>query len=260
MPIREKVDLSGRYVETKRVYISKKELEHNQKLFYDLIAKLQSLTPQASNCSGYLWSDVPSEFVEDFIRDFRNHETSTDTQTYLMHRFIKNMTTRDNITCWDITLISLKKANVEEFQLPIEGKPLAIKKPFRTIGKFTSDGKGIEVSSRRRMASEGVEQIGLSEEQIMRAESGFKPNGKNNIDQAYRRVRVKPLLILFIADFNYEKNIYNNIPVYGISFPYINRNYEYEGEEYMVNLQWIQENYGVLTDNDEDEDVDEEDK
>ena len=36
--------------------------------------------------------------------------------------------------------------------------------------------------------------------------------------------------------------------------------YEYEGEEYMVNLQWIQENYGVLTDNDEDEDADEEDK
>ncbi len=260
MPIREKVDLSGRYVETKRVYISKEELEHNQKLFYDLIAKLQSLTPQDSNCSGYLWSDVPSEFVEDFIRDFRNHETSTDTQTSLMHRFIKNMTTRDNITCWDITLISLKRANVEEFQLPIEGMPLTIKKPLRTIGKFTSDRKGIEVSSRRRMASEGVEQIGLSEEQIMRAESGFKPNGKNNIDQAYRRVRVKPLLILFIADFSDEKNIYNNIPVYGISFPYINRNYEYEGEEYMVNLQWIQENYGVLTDNDEDEDADEEDK
>ncbi len=47
------------------------------------------------------------------------------------------------------------------------------------------------------MASEGVEQIGLSEEQIMRAESGLNRMEKNNIDQAYRRVRVKPLLILF---------------------------------------------------------------
>ena len=120
MPIREKVDLSGRYVETKRVYISKEELEHNQKAFYDLIAKLQSLTPQDSNCSGYLWSDVPSEFVEDFIRDFRNHETSTDTQTYLMHRFIKNMTNQRQHYLLGYNINKSKRANVEEFQLPSE--------------------------------------------------------------------------------------------------------------------------------------------
>ncbi|MDR3345573.1 MAG: Z1 domain-containing protein [Campylobacteraceae bacterium] len=257
-PIREKVDLSGRYIETKRVLTTSDAINANQKLFFGTIEKLQQqnkLTEADNN--GYLWRNVPADIVLDFIRDYKNHDDSIDTQMPSMHRFVINMKENDKIDLWDVALVSLKKGeNNQFFDIPISDS-IRIIQPVRTAGNKTCDGKGMEVSSRRRMASQGIEIVGLTHEQIKNAEAIIaqeeKDTGKANRDAAYRHSRSKPLLVLFLANLEnkLEHTIYEHTPIYAISFPFINRNYDYDGEEYVVNLQWMKENFGLLEDESE---------
>jgi len=259
--IKEKVDLSGRYIETRRVMIAPDELTANQSLFYKTIEKLQSqkmLSAPNTENGNYLWRDVPADAVLDFIRDYKNHADSVDTQMPSMHRFVLNMKDKDDIGLWDVVLVSIARPKPENqrFNLPISA-PITISQPWRAAGNLTSDKKGVEVSSRRRMASQGIEIIGLTSEQIARAEGQIKreeqSSGKANKDQMYRLQRSKPLLILFLANLGDKDGnvIYKQVPVYGASFPFINRDYEYEGEEYVVNPQWMRENFGLLENDDE---------
>ncbi|GHV30958.1 endonuclease [Spirochaetia bacterium] len=250
-PIIEKVDLSGEYVETRRILTTQNAFDANQRLFFNVIEKLQSQNHLATSNieNGYLWQDVSADIVLDFIRDYKNHDDSIDTQMPSMHRFVLNMKDRDNLNLWDVVLISLGKAQKDNqyFDIPI-WNPIKIIQPMRTAGKLTADGKGVEVSSRRRMASQGIERIGLTPEQIKNADK----MGLANKDKSYRLNRTKPLLILFLTNLENDGIVvYEHAPVYGISFPFIHRDYEYEGEEYVANIQWMKENFGLLENDDE---------
>jgi len=252
-PIREQVDLSGTYTETKRVFISADELAHNQRVMYNTIDKLQSfkhvITPEDK---GYMWRDVPANIVMDFVRDYNNHDSSIETQTTTLHRFINHIKENDNLNFWDVLLVSVDNSKESKLEhLPIKNS-ISITPPVRTHGKFTSDGKGVEVSSRRKMAAQGIEKAGLSIEQVKEAEE-TKEYLRGNKDGAYRSVRKKPLLVLFLATLNNDNDKYENVPVYAISFPYIKRAYDYVGEEYIANVQWIKDNYGVFEDEEYDE-------
>jgi len=254
-PIREKVDLSGHYEETKRVFITPDALTHNQKVFYNTIDKLQSITllSKPNDSKGYLWSDVPADVVLDFVRDYQNHDSSIEMQMPSVHRFINHIKEKDNLTLWDVVLVSLDtlQKNNSYFTLPIENS-FNIIPPMRTAGKTTSDGKGVEVSSRRKMASQGIEKAGLTAEQIARAEVSDRFL-RGDKDGAYRENRTKPLLVLFLANLDRKGETFNQVPVYAASFPYITRDYEYAGEEYVANIQWINENYGLFEDDEDDE-------
>lgn len=258
--VREKVDLSGRYVETKRILTTTEGLSANQSLFYALIDNLQKhkLIISPNTAQGYLWKDVSADLVLDFVKDYKNHDGSVDTQMPFMHRFVRHIKEKDGIDLWDIALVSVSKAEKENqiFSLPIENS-ISIIQPYRKKGKTTSDNKGVEVTSRRRMASQGVEKTGLTDEQIAQAEVDLKDGKTKNIDKAYRSRRSKPLLVLFLANLENDDGTlaYPHAAIYGISFPHINRDYDYEGEEYIANKQWILENYGALEDDDEAEDA-----
>jgi len=258
--IREKADLSGHYKETMRVFISPDALAHNQKIFYNTIEKLQTKNRlTAPNDKGYLWSDVPADVVLDFVRDYKNHDSSIETQMSPLHRFINHIKEKDGKDLWDVVLVSLDKlqAGNSPFDLPIKDS-IRVIPPMRTAGRTTPDGKGVEVSSRRKMASQGIEKVGLTDTQIAEAEASER-YARGDKDGAYRENRTKPLLVLFLANVekkdkaNSTMEAYNQVPVYAVSFPYITRDYEYKGEEYVANAQWIKENYGLFENDDEDE-------
>jgi hypothetical protein len=207
------------------------------------------------NDKGYLWRDVPADVVLDFVRDYKNHDGSIDTQMPSVHRFISHIKEKDGKDCWDVLLVSLQTGNAT-FDIPIE-KSIRIITPEHNAGKMTTDGKGVEVSSRRRMASQGVEKAGLTDEQVAVAEAS-DIFARGNMDRAYRERRQRPLLVLFLTTLKKDNKYYVQVPVYGISFPRIDRNYEYEGEEYMANPQYMREYYGQFEDEEEDEYVREE--
>lgn len=258
-PVKEKVDLSGRYIETKRILITKEDIEHNQQVFFRTIERLQekkTLT-EPNHSQGYLWQDVPADEILDFIRDYRNHDGSIETQMPSVHRFILHTKDVDQLNNWDVALISIVNKPTSDNiprALPID-KGITVVQPWRKGGKITFDGKGIEVGSRRRMASQGIEKIGLTQDQIDLAEQDMQQSTDKDLDKAYRKRRSKPLLILFLARIGTKDGttVYDLSPVYGISFPFIERDYVYEGEEYVVNTQWIRENFGIMENEEEDE-------
>lgn len=259
-PIREKIDLSGYYRETMRVFVSPEELAHNQKVFYNTIGKLQALKrlTRSNDSKGYLWSNVSADIVLNFVGEYKNHDGSIDTQMPSVHRFISHIKEKDGLDSWDVLLISLDELQVKNvaIELPIENS-IRIIPPMRTAGKMTMDGKGVEVSSRRKMASQGVEKAGLTEEQVAVAETSERyKNGDK--DGAYRESRKRPLLVLFLATLEKDGKTYEQVPVYAVSFPYIKRDYEYAGEEYVANPQYMKEYYGQFEDEEEEEYVGEE--
>ena len=129
-----------------------------------------------------------------------------------------------------------------------------IDKPLHRMVKKTADGLGAEVSSQRRFASQGIEALGLSKEEIQEANNKMKEGCNDNKDEIYRSVRKRPLLVLFLADLKDKDTTYINVPIYALSFPFANdKTRDYEGVEYRVNQQYIRENYGELESDEEDE-------
>ena len=157
---------------------------------------------------------------------------------------------------WDVALFGLKKQENAEriWDVSTDNGELTIVKPLRNMGKKTADGLGAEVSSQRRFASQGIEQLGLDEKALQDARYTIEKECNKNEDEVYRRFRQKPLLILFVGDLKDGENVYQDVPVYALSFPFSNdKTKDYKGVEYRVNQQYIRENYGEFESDEEDE-------
>ena len=127
----------------------------------------------------------------------------------------------------------------------------------RSPGERSDDGT-LLITNKQRVASRGLERVGLSEEQIRQAEEeyaksiGLSPRESINYpDRIYRQVRTCPLLVVHPLAIGAEgKDLSETKPVvaWSISFPKTDR--EETKVEYMVNTVWFEERYG---DEDEDE-------
>jgi len=111
------------------------------------------------------------------------------------------------------------------------------------------------VTNKQRVASRGVEKVGLTPAEIERAENEFRqsrPDAKNFPDRIYRAERTKPLLIIHLLAIGFEgEDLSSETPVtaWSMSFPKTDR--AEKRVEYIVNKTWFQEHFG---EDDEDED------
>lgn len=121
----------------------------------------------------------------------------------------------------------------------------------RSVGlKTTSDT--LDITNKQRVASRGVEKVGLSEEQIYHAEKEYRERDrsggsvKNYPDHIYRRQRTYPLLIVHLLAIETDDctpEPREPVTAWSMSFPMTNR--EEEKTEYVVNSRWFEENYGI---------------
>lgn len=252
--IKATVDLSGRYIETKRVFIREEERKENERVFIDFIKCLGHKRCFCNNGS-YVWNNVGANNVLDFVQNYHSHGSAWFSQKAPIHRFIKDMYEKYGYDTWDVALFGLKNSiENRKFDIDTDGMHIQITKPLHTMGKKTADGLGAEVSSQRRFASQGIEALGLSKEEIQEANNKMKESCNDNKDEIYRSVRKRPLLVLFLADLKDKDTTYINVPIYALSFPFANdKTRDYEGVEYRVNQQYIRENYGELESDEEDE-------
>ena len=130
----------------------------------------------------------------------------------------------------------------------------------RRIPGKRSDDSTLLITNRQRVASRGLERVGLSEERIRQAEEEYAESighssGKsiNYPDRIYRQVRTYPLLVVHLLAIGAEgEDLRATEPTvaWSISFPKTDR--EETKVQYVVNTVWFQERYGG-----EDEDEDE---
>lgn len=268
-----KIGLSNGYVETHKLINTPDVLEGNRRAARDFVTALREDGHEPGNTKpekgGYLFRDVDVALVDDFLLRFRNARESVGTTTDPLRKYI-DQRAHDELDKWDVFLTSVKE---NESISNVLGWPIG--PSHRSIGLENLDDGILSISGRRsRVASRGIEKIGVEPEAVARAEADFlaaqnlQNSGKTSFpDYIYRRERNKPLLVIFLLSVkppdkteHHERERYEHLlpeePVvaFGISFPVSSR--PDEKVEYVMNTTMLRELFG---EEDQDEDAEMED-
>jgi len=257
--VTRQVSLEGRLVETSVLLKTPNVIINNRKVLERLIENISGTDPETIGQPGFLYKNIPVSVVSDFIRSFNNHPASQLTEQIPILDYAEWLE-KKGIETWDIILISLSKNTDNNLEIDVVDKHVISEQ--RKVSDFP--GNGLELN-KRRLASRGHEQSGLTDEEIEIAKIEYRkdhPDKKNFPDSIYRAKRKKPLLMLHVLDCRKkeeERSLFpEGIIAYGISFP---------GEagsrrperlvEYVVNTTWWRHNYADLLDDEEGDDFNE---
>lgn len=219
--------------------------------------------PHESTRQGRLFTEVPVDHVLGFIRRFNNHDGSILTLGDPVARYIADRATGELAT-WQVLFASLAADKEGLLTCPELGFPVI--RQERRAGVRTT-ASAIHVGEKQRVASRGVERIGVPEEVANAAEAEYLARegkaGITNIpDLIYRAVRPRPLLIVHLlkmkANTEAEKEgqrpgsfagLERPVVAWSISFPTTGT--PENTVEYVVNTTWMRENLGEDDEDDE---------
>lgn len=255
------IGLDNAFVETSTLRVDDAGRAANLSAVRQLAADLR-----AAGCSmersqkiggSYLRRGVPVAVIRRFLDSFKNHPISMLTDPFPICRYIDARATSE-LREWDVLVVGVNAADAKPMVDDVMGVRVICQ--TRAAGKGLSDST-LRVSSRQRVASRGVEKIGLSKEEIEKAEGSFRAsrslsaNAKANFpDRIYRPFRSVPILMIhplkMLERAGAAAPIYDT-PVYawGIGFPPSAQSEE--RVEYVVTSQWLRENF--VADLDEDD-------
>lgn len=161
-----------------------------------------------------LFSNVAADTVLDFVSSFSTHPGQVDMQTAPLVNYIRDR----KLDLWDVVLVS--NSSPGEHVTAVAGLSIGLQERAvspRPAGRFES---ALLVSgNKRRVASRGIERIGLTPVQIEAAEAARGDKKKNIPDHLYRVQRTRPLLMLHLlrTTQNNEADVVH--AAYGLSFP-----------------------------------------
>lgn len=265
------IGLSNNFIETTRLTATTQALESNRAVRDELLESLIERGHDPADMSvasgGYLVSGVPREDIEAFLRRFENSADAPLTDSRPVRSYILDR--QDELKTWDV-LVTSRIPGAGEQPIDISGWPVV---PLRrSIGRNDLPGNVLSISGKRaRVASRGVERVGLGEEDALLAEAAYCKQAnisagavRNYPDHIYRAVRKRPLFILFNLTIKLDDDLtpdeFAKIPKdpvvgWGISFP-PSANAD-KKVEYILNTTKLREMFGEDdTDGDEFDDVD----
>jgi hypothetical protein len=220
---------------------------------------------------GFLAMDVPCAVVRDFIDSFEGHPSSLLTQKGPVLDYI-DARSESTLAAWDVLLVS--RQTIAPGTVAFNGfGNLAVNPQTRSAGR-PSNATAVRISSKQRVASRGVEKVGVSPDAAAEAERAYENEkitegdtkfSQNFPDRIYREVRDKPLLLIHVVQLLHPqgdegpKLTLPETPViaWGASFPPAPPGEPEERVEFMVNRTWITEH--LSTDDTDEEDIDDED-
>lgn len=236
------INLEGRLVETAVLWANDDAVKRNMAALSAMVADAKKHGRRTGSPLGFLWQSVPQEYILRFVDRFENHPASQLTEGKPIKEYI-NWLAAQQQDQWDVVLVSLAKNLEENIVVPMESEAV-----------ITQARKGLQITdstielSKRRVASRGLEKVGLNEGEVRAAESGCA--GKNVPDHAYRGKRSRPLLMLHVLDCKGKdgKSLFKEgIAAWGISFPgEAGRRKAEKLVEYVVNTVWWQNAYGDM--------------
>jgi hypothetical protein len=231
------IDLTGRLIETTRLYKSSTKVTHNLNLMVTLLKQLKSEGTQGKlkDLSHYFWRNVPHKCIIDFVESFQNHPESMQTESGAVKNYVEILANELGIVKWNVIIVNVRERDDENNIKILQDELKIINPSIRRKTSNTGDKTGI-VLSQRKLASGNLE----------------------NIDLEFGEAREIPLLILYILDCRLRDNVKipvypNGVVAYGISFPG-----EKNGRRikkmatYQVNTTWWKEQYGSEFEDDDD--------
>ncbi|TCR63176.1 Z1 domain-containing protein [Bosea sp. BK604] len=257
-----RVGLANNFIETTTLLADQPALRANLEAARRLAAVMNaSSAPHFPTRQGRLFENVPVDYVLDFLRAFRNHDGSILTLGDPVAAYISDRA-KGELAKWQVLFASLGADKLPSLVSSDLGFPI-IRQERRAGARTTASA--IHVGEKQRVASRGVERIGVPDDLASNAErdfnSGERDTGNTNYpDRIYREVRPRPLLIVHLMKINAntvsEKEgqrcgtfagLDQPVVAWSISFPKTQT--PEHTVEYVVNTTWMRENLG-----DEDED------
>ena len=252
------VGLANRFIETAVLRRDAESLERNRRAAAAVAEHLRRTGKAPEHGQevkgGRLICAVPASVVVEFLAAFRNHPGALLTETDPVRDYIQKRSA-DELAEWDVHFAGLRGGSEGSLVDSSLGFDLICQR--RSEGRRSDEGT-LLITNKQRVASRGLERVGLSEEQIRQAEEEYTESPDrlprepiNYPDRIYRQVRTYPLLVVHLLAIGTEdEDLSKTKPVvaWSISFPRTDR--EETKVAYMVNPVWFEERYG---DEDEDE-------
>jgi hypothetical protein len=254
-----RIGLANNFIETAILRGDASTLNINRQAARNFAAAIDVVsTTCLETRNGRLYENVPAEAVRDFIRAFQNHEGSMLTQPGPVLLYIADRAD-DELARWQVLFAAVRET--DDPNLDTEELGFRLTRQRRTAG-LRSNPSVIFISDKQRVASRGIERIGIPEELVAKAETDYRSKksieGKINYpDRIYRVVRTSPLIIIHLlkVDGNREKQggTFNGLdePVVAWSISFPKTTTPEKTVEYVVNTTWMRESIGGDDEDDE---------
>lgn len=254
------IGLSNAWVETSKISARPEELARNREAAVRFLEALEERGHHQHDSEkvngGYLVRGVDVEAIDDFLLGWRNHDQGFLTQTGPIRTYIRDRR-QDELKDWDVLVTSVNS------EVPAaEFAGWTVGPQMRRIGYADLANDLLSISGKRaRIASRGVEKIGVDPVKASEAEALYRSVEKTGEDarvsypdRIYRAVRDRPLFILHVvqvrppegedAKRRYLERIPDR-PIIGwsVSFPQSAR--PDQRVEYVINTVKFREIYGV---------------
>lgn len=260
------VGLSGRLVESSALIDSSKARKANIDAVHGLVKiMLNRGAPEAvdggSLLPSHLFRGVLTDEVISFVSSFGVHPGQLEMQTSALISYIRDR----GMPEWDVVLVSssiAKAANDDVVE--VHGLKVGLQDRYvepRSLSRF--ENALLVSGNKRRVASRGVERIGLSETELKAAQDAHKDSKKSIPDRLYRAQRTRPLLMLHLLrtktrpkDGTTGEEKRGEIhAAYGLSFPGLSSGEKESVVSYTANLIAYRELYGAFDDEPDDEEA-----
>ncbi len=220
-----------------------------RKLARDLVEEGLSLQHAERIGGSYLLGGVPVRTIRNFLGRYRNHPLSMLTESAPVDRYIA-LREESELSKWDLLIVGIVNSDKPPMTDTSFGIPVICQN--RTVGKGLTES-ALRPTNKHRVASRGVERIGIDPADIATAESNHRTalnlqhDARVNFpDRIYRPHRKRPMLMLHplqvFATKESDAALYDT-PVFawGIAFPPTTQ--AEQRVEYVVSTQWLRENF-----------------
>lgn len=254
------IGLSNAWVETAKISARPEDLTRNEEAAVRFLEGLEDAGHRQKDANkvngGYLLRGVDVENIDDFLLAWRNHDQAFLTQTGPIRSYIRDRR-QDELRKWDVLVTSVNSEGSEA-----EIANWTVGPQLRRIGYADLADDLLSISGKRaRIASRGVEKIGVDSEKASEAEALYRSvekTGENARisypDRIYRAVRDRPLFVLQVVRVrppegeDANRPHLDRIPArpiigWSISFPQSAR--PDQRVEYVINTVKFRELYGV---------------
>lgn len=257
------VGLAGKLVETSVLVDSDTTKGRNIDAIQSLVGRMldesgkpESVDPDGA-LSSHLFRGVKSENVLDFVSSFGTHPGQLEMQAAPLSNYIRDR----GLDEWDVVLVSSSRAKAELGDVAdVHGLTVGLQERIVEKRNTARFGTALLVSgTKRRVASRGVERIGLSVEELAAAHAARGDSKKNIPDHLFREQRSRPLLMLHLLRIKTKGDdgeVRGDIhAAYGLSFPGLAAGEKERLVLYTANLIAYRELYGGAEDEQDDEEV-----